>query len=322
MDGTGSSAPIDRVAFEPAELAARPPDVHHPNKRLVLGIAFPDGVMSAGPVHYSRWPEPPLPRRLAPLRSERVEAVAGWYDYDPAHVADRALHWWVNFADERLFCCYAGPLLAQDEMQVAEHPILASVQQAVVRRGLPAVTAEGGRATPVLVRGAERRVVIGSHLYGNAFAAASVEEVVAATVPLDPPTVSNILAIAAPGYRSEGAPYTAGELRSILATAIAGFRAAALESTVAGAAGAVVHTGYWGCGAFGGVPELMALLQLVAAHASGIDRLVFHAGSDLGSVERARELADELLPAGGLPTDDLFDALLARGYRWRGGNGT
>ena len=45
-------------------------------------------------------------------------------------------------------------------------------------------------------------------------------------------------------------------------TLIAGFRAAVLESD---GNAVVVHTGFCGCGAFGGHRVLMAMLQLVAA---------------------------------------------------------
>lgn len=36
---------------------------------------------------------------------------------------------YVNFADPNMFVAYAGPLFAQDEIQVMEHPTLASVRE-------------------------------------------------------------------------------------------------------------------------------------------------------------------------------------------------
>lgn len=36
--------------------------------------------------------------------------------------------WHINFADFHLFGFYEGGLFAQDEMQVAEHPILGSIR--------------------------------------------------------------------------------------------------------------------------------------------------------------------------------------------------
>jgi hypothetical protein len=44
------------------------------------------------------------------------------------------LDWHINFADKHLFGYYGGGLFAQDEMQTAEMPILASVREALVRR--------------------------------------------------------------------------------------------------------------------------------------------------------------------------------------------
>jgi hypothetical protein len=86
------------------------------------------------------------------------------------------------------------------------------------------------------------------------------------------------VAMAAPpgGY----SPYSRDEVEAALVTAFSVFRAAVLESRRARGADAAVavHTGYWGCGAFGGNRVLMALLQVLAAGMAGVDRLVFHTG--------------------------------------------
>ena len=57
----------------------------------------------------------------------------------------------------------------------------------------------------------------------------------------------------------------------------------------------VIHTGWWGCGAFGGNQELMALLQLLAAEWAGVDEVVFHTGTDgEAALASAREVIAEL----------------------------
>jgi len=63
------------------------------------------------------------------------------------------------------FNYYSGPLMAQDEIQVAENPCLAALREALVSRRLPALTVENGEPTPVLVRGAERRRAIDFQCY-------------------------------------------------------------------------------------------------------------------------------------------------------------
>ena len=127
-----------------------------------------------------------------------------------------------------------------------------------------------GRSTPVLVMGVERRCRVATDpnpaagrpdgLYGNAFARAGADAVRRATTRIDPPTVTNLVAIAArrglralPGRRD----------RVGLVTAYTGFRAAVLGSWRRQDAAwpVAVHTGYWGCGAFGGNRVLMTLLQ-------------------------------------------------------------
>jgi hypothetical protein len=84
-----------------------------------------------------------------------------------------------------------------------------------------------------------------------------------------------------------------------------------------------VHTGYWGCGAFGGNRTLMALLQVLAARMAGLDRLIFHTGGPDGeepfkhALERVNQLG-----SGPLSTSDLLDRLVAMRFEWGVGNGT
>jgi len=123
-------------------------------------------------------------------------------------------------------------------MQCVEHPALGALGEALVANGLPAVTAEHGRPTPVLVEGVERRCRFATDpnaaegrpggLYGNAFARATADAVVRATTRIEPPTVTNLIAIAAP-YPGRG-QYRAQEIEDALATAHTGFRAAVVES--------------------------------------------------------------------------------------------
>lgn len=327
--------PLERVTFDgPRLLAEHPPVLRDPNKRLVFGIAYRPGETSPGPVEYARWPELPLPPFLTQLRSSRVLAVPGWYSYAPipGHVPEEGtVEWHVNFAAAELFGYYAGRHFAQDEAQVAEHPILASVREALIARGLPARTEVDGRPTPVLIRGAERRVAIATDpdpaagvegIYGNRFGRATPEMIRAATRRIEPPTRTNVIAIAAPAH-GQGR-YTEAEIRRILTIAWSGFLAAVGETDAAGARSAWIHTGYWGCGAYGGNRELLSLLQLAAAEAAGIERLVFWTGQPGGEAafEAARRALDELVPEDGIGTDAFIRDVAARGYEWGWGNGT
>ena len=131
----------------------------------------------------------------------------GYFDYAAALGAG-GVEWHVNFADPHLFVAYGSSLFAQDEMQVAEHPALGSLREALEAAGRRAVTVEAGEPTPVLVTGVERRCAIATNpdtaagrpagLYGNAFARASADAVARATTPIDPPTITNLIAMAAP----------------------------------------------------------------------------------------------------------------------------
>lgn len=329
--------PIDTKSFEIPDLMAHfPPVLQHPNKKLVLEIALPAGEpIPVGVIHYSRWRAMPLPSAIEAGNRCTVEVRPDVYDYQRTD-SGKAIDWHVNFADPHLFVAYGSRLLAQDELQVAEHPVLASLREALVASRIPPVTVEGNTATPVLVRGAHRLVAIDTApnaaqgrpggLYGNHFAVASEETIRRATRRLSPPTVGNLIAMAAPSG-GQG-PYKRSTIESILTTAYTAFHAAALEVHALGGTDAktVVHTGYWGCGAFGGNRVLMPLLQIIAAQLVGIDRLVFHAvdRAGLGPVAEAQAVYAKRLGLGRHRGDLAWnvDLILGMGFKWGVSNGT
>jgi hypothetical protein len=292
-------APLYRLSFDADRLfREHPPVLRHPNKIAVLEIACPPGSRLRGSIEVTRWPavEGALPQRS---REFHATVTPGFYDYAPIGEPEPCLEWHVNFADPELFVAYGTGLFAQDEMQAAEHPALGPLVEALRAGGHAARTVERGRPTPILVRGVERRVqvLIDSdpaagrfhELYGNRFAAAPVEVVRRAVRMLEPPTITNLIAMAAPHPGS--GRYSHADIEGVLSTAVTAFTAAVEESH---GARVVVHTGFWGCGAFGGDKVLMTALQSHAARVAGVDRLVFHAGGGDGpeTARRGLELAD------------------------------
>ncbi|MCP4990211.1 MAG: hypothetical protein GY928_30485 [Colwellia sp.] len=216
--------------------------------------------------------------------------------------------WYLNFAHHDLFVAYGGPLFAQDEMQVAEHPALGSLREALLKSEIKPFTVENKKPTPILIKGVERRCHIAtdpnsaqlrpSGLYGNKFSRADKKAIELATMSLTPPTITNLIAMEAPS-RGWGL-YTEEQIIYILKTAFTGFSAAKLEenSMESGQTSTIIHTGFWGCGAYGGNRILMALLQLLAANMAKVEKLVFHTFDASGShaFEEARNrLEDKLL---------------------------
>ena len=322
--------PLQRRTYPAAELVRqRPAVLRNENKQLLFAIACPAGAVHSGQLEYSRWPEIPLPlpREVDPVGAARlVEVRDGYYDHHPVLDPGVGVEWHVNFADPNLFYAYGSALFAQDEIQVAEHPVLGSLREALYAEGQPTTTIANGRPTPVLVMGAERRLHIRtapeagaggpSWLYGMAFAKATPAVVRQATTPIDPPTISNIIAMVAP-YGGHGR-YQREQIGLAIGTAYSGFRAAVLESSrMAGPDTLVViHSGFWGCGAFGGNRVMMTLVQVLAADMAGVARLVFHVGDPGGrtSVERALALVPDLATA--TSATELIAGVEALGLAW------
>lgn len=105
-------------------------------------------------------------------------------------------------------------------------------------------------------------------------------------------------------------------------TATSGFRAARLASTALGRARTLIHTGFWGCGAYGGDREIMSILHLLGASLAGVEELVFYS-VDRGGAEvfaRARSWVEALPP--GTTVAAVVERLEAQGYEWGESNGT
>lgn len=320
-------ASLDEVhAFKlPALVKDFPPVLQDKNKRYLYGLTARVSEAVAGELKFQAWKQvedwesATMPRQHS--MTSRIQR--GPYDY--AASSSTAMTWHVNFADRKLFHYYGGPLFAQDELQVAEHPALASLLEALRRNtGRAPLTSrvKGGQqhARPCLITGVPRVCQV-SGLYGNEFAGASREELRAATSVFSAKGVrpSNIIAMeAVPG--GKGA-YTLGQIGSLLAAAFTAF-AAAKVLTPKGAS-CVIHTGLWGAGAYGNNKQLVTIVQLAAAQLAGVDSLALHGITEADCSELAQGVATfrAMLPQVA-DAASVVQAIHARRFRWGVSNGT
>jgi len=230
---------------------------------------------------------------IPPDAQTQVVLQEGSFDYPLS--TDEEVHWTANFGDSNVFGYCKTGLFAQDELQVAEHPALVNVHEAFHQ------DPTFGRLQPgsaLLIQGALRYGAIDTAkridringtLYGNNFQRASEEEIDSVTTRLEGENLrpSNIFVIAAPRIapRLEGQPYTLQTLTEIARTAYAAFKGIVDISTPVQPSGEfdgdvprarpriVVHTGNWGCGAFGNDVKTQAAIVIAMARAAGIDEL-------------------------------------------------
>ena len=267
-----------------------PPMWHDENKLIVFEIAKSSGYPFNGKISYKRWRPFVLPKRIDNHRL-KFSTHPEVFQY-PGKKDPKIVDWHLNFADPDLFVAYGSELLAQDEIQVAEHPILGSIREMLISKKCFAETLDDdGNPTPITITGAQRRCAINTQpnpkigcpdgIYGNVFEIATEEQVRASTRAISPPTISNILAVSAP-YGGSG-NYTEEDMLKVLITAYTGFSCARKESErlVPENPKTVIHTGFWGCGAFGGNRELMTILQCFAANLAKVD-IEFWAVNDSG----------------------------------------
>jgi hypothetical protein len=316
--------PLFRKTFDAASLLREhPPQFRHPHKTALFAMAYPDGSASPTQIEVTRWRED-VDEPISLSTVLKTEVQPNFYDYEPIRTGTTSTEWHVNFADPRLFCAYASALFAQDEIQVAEHPLLACIREALLFEKIPAKTSDETGATPILVRNVERRLAISTipnaaagrpfGIYGNRFAEAPLDVIKGATRRIDPATYTHLIAMAAPAGGS--GDYTEHQIESIFATAYTAFSAAMHES----AGPAVIHSGFWGCGAFGGNRTLMIALQALAARAASVSHLVIHAGASAGAADAQRGLEVGEIIAERCGSTCSLDTLVGRalilGYRW------
>lgn len=303
-----------------------PAELYDANKKIVYEMTCTPEAIHSGRIRFSRWNQEMIPNKVKrDKNSTSLEHIENFFTYEipPSDQAD----WHLNFALYDLFASYGGSLFAQDEMQVTEHPALASLRQALLKEGIELWTALNGVATPILISGVERRCEVKidpnpaeerpNGLYGNNFANASDTAIKKAVHILKPPTISNILAMEAPAYGM--GKYKKEEIEYILNTAYTGFKAVMNETKdqIGVDTKVVIHTGYWGCGAYGGNRVLMPLLQLISALAAGVDKVVFYTGPDAAGYTEATTLLDELIKEGEtVETAELLEKLVKKGFDW------
>jgi hypothetical protein len=102
-----------------------PPKLFSAKKKLLLQFSNAKEIPHSSNVFFSKFQEISLPKEL---KSE-TKLIMKEDTFDYKNVEESSLEWHVNFADMNLFGFYGGSLFAQDEIQVAEHPILASLRQ-------------------------------------------------------------------------------------------------------------------------------------------------------------------------------------------------
>jgi len=291
-------------SFVAADLAKDYPSrLSHPCKKLVYNIACPKGCIHGGNIVTSRYKAIPLQNIFPTDHVTEFEMREDVFDYKE-NKDSTTMEWHVNFADPQLFVAYSGSLFAQDEMQVAEHPILGHLVECLHEinskdDGATPATREAGKPTPILIRGIERRCYVATDsnaaqgrprgLYGNNFASGGEVAVMKATSPIVPPTITNLIAMAALGGGS-GA-YSKQQIVDTYTTAFTAFSAARIESQLSvneekegsNKCKVVIHTGNWGTGAFGGNKTLMSAIQIIAARFAGVDKLIYHSFNDEGT---------------------------------------
>ncbi len=254
--------------------------------------------------------------------------VEGSFRYDPS--TDTVIHWTANFAHSQLFDFCGTYLLAQDEIQVVEHPSLAHIKQA-----LPLDQRTLKRCEVALFENVSRLgsldtltpvAATGCSLYGDGFVCADEAMISSKLERFPTPTKSHIFAMAAPHIKSHlaGKPYQQDDLETLFFTSYNAFRAIREKYPTQKV---VIHSGNWGAGAFGNDLMTTHLMQLAAARVAGVDELRMYPMTNKQDLEKAKALLNQIEKdypdmTVGQFLQHLFTQAASYNLRYRLGNGT
>ena len=268
------------------------PDYSFSRKRWLFEQACAVHSKVSGDLEISRWAfdESVFEKGAGFYSGCKISSVPGYYDYKDRSSSERYV-WYVNFADYLLFGFYDDSKFAQDEIQSLEHPLLCSVVRYLDDNNLPHLPTytaliRNKVTAPYLVENVPYWISVNTsvtmadgsvhNLYGHNFSTESHDVINAGIKIVQEDLNNNIIAMAAPDSINNGC-YSYSDIRYSIETVLTAFSAAAVQADKKGCKKVVIHTGNWGCGAFGGVPVFSYLCQFIAGSMCGIDELVFHA---------------------------------------------
>ncbi len=219
----------------------------------------------------------------------KISSRDGTFKYD--ETTDEIEHWTANFADENLFGYAAHTnLLAQDELQVLEHPALYHLRVALSKDSEDLKSLKSDEIA--LIKGVKRKGVL-KNIYGGDFEKKSEWQIKRNLTKIKDPHESNIFAIVAPKAdpRKANKPYEKDDLEKLFYRSYLAF--ASIKQQAKGKKVAI-HTGNWGAGAFGGSVKAAVLCQLAACKKANIDECIFYPIDKKQDFEEAKDLFETI----------------------------
>ncbi|CAF0721462.1 unnamed protein product [Adineta steineri] len=319
-----------------------PPNFKHENKIFIFDLLNKKHKYSPSEdksILITRWkPFVPFIETTNSIQT-KVSYHKDVFDYEPIGDKETTVEWYLNFANNDLFGYYGGRLLAQDELQVLECVELAALREYLVQTtntvGSHTVgsSADNSKSvpTPILISNVERVIDLNTkHIYGNAFADANKAQLTEAFRAVQPPQIVNLIAIEAPSH-GEGS-YTYDQIHFILSTSYTGFKAAQIlankthsmnnHQSSSKTLRTIIHTGWWGCGAYGNNRQMMLITQMLAAQWAQIDEIIFHTQTDehQDDINQADNIFKKLIEV--KEVKEVIDEIVKLNLQWEKSNNT
>lgn len=240
--------------------------------------------------------------------------------------------WYVCSSDSELFVGYSSEMFAQEEVLVAEHPVLIGIKkelnlqcksnsfdgndQTINQKFSPYVY-YNSRIMPILIENVERRLKI--NLYGEELIKTEYYKIPNHIEVLKTPTHSNLINITCPRNNSKDNIITKETIEIIFKTIFSGYSSAKINSADKKC---VIHTSHWGCGANGCNKYLICILQILISNIVGIEKLCYHNWSvtedkeESNIIEKASEYVKYITNCNEIKIDTILENLYSLKLKW------
>lgn len=84
----------------------------------------------------------------------------------------------------------------------------------------------------------------------------------------------------------------------------------------------VIHTGWWGCGAYGNNRQMMLITQMLAAHWTQIDEIIFHTQTKEheNDIDAAKRIVEDLKNR--KDVNEVIEEIVKLNLEWETSNDT
>ena len=276
------------------------------NEKALYYHRYQNGLIKISQWKYDFERKSPLKFEKVPIEIETSNENYTYENEDSSPENERSCFFWVNFSNPKLFSDCEGDYFSQGDTMALAHPLLLSCisyLKSIYGEDFIPATKESEEPTPFVFQDVPFWVRVTGEKLSDNFEVLIREK------------KSNIISMCPPSGRGK---YTEEQIEYLLKTVLCAFGGGAKSASALKKQNLILHTGNWGCGSYGNNEELIYLVQIFGAMATGFSRIIFHKPNE-EALRKAKEDFEDFPffnHNDGLPYQKLIKHILDKKFTW------